>query len=81
MKITRIDIEGDAGFRATLRLLENYLEILVVASRGAEKRLVHARDGNDQFEAAGRLQRALDGCCGTNSMIRDYYRLIRQLAD
>ena len=96
MRITKIEIAGGSRKRsrkgraaAPPALAEisrepnsEYIEVTIISSTAPRrKHLVHAADIDDQWSMAERLQEALDGRRGTNSMIHDVYRIIQMLAD
>ncbi|MBN2583203.1 MAG: hypothetical protein JXL80_09045 [Planctomycetes bacterium] len=86
MRITRVDIEGRQGRFATLvrKTDSEYIEVTVLTPEqpDGEKRLVHARSGDEElWDEARRLQAALDGRRGTNGDIDGYYRELQRLAD
>ena len=81
MKITRMDIEGEAGCRAILRRKDEFIEVELVGPKGVAKQITHAKDEDDQWAVARWTQDRLDGQRGTNSMIHDVFRLIQQLGD
>ena len=83
MRIGRIDVEGDARGR-TVELMRdgaNVTAVVRIDGKVDHTHVVGASQTENLFEMATRIQHALDGCRGTNSMIHDYYRLIQRLAD
>ena len=76
MKIRKIGVEGDAGEGTILRSESG--EIVINTDRASW--VCSARDEDEQWRYAKRLQQKLDGCRGTNSMIHDYFRLIEMVA-
>ena len=86
MRITRVDIEGRRGRFSTLvrKASSEYIEMTILTPQqpDGEKRLVHARSGDQELWAEARnLQTVLDGRLGTNGDIDGYYRELQRLAD
>jgi hypothetical protein len=85
MRITRIDIEGQPGCYATIERKQgsDYIHVALL-TRGNPDGFDHyvmADCDEDIWSMAECMQIALDGQRGTNSMIHDYYREVRRLAD
>ena len=95
MRITSIELAGtsrptlrdgtpglpQAFARLSRKTGEEYIEVELVTPGHTRKHLVHAGDEDDLHSMAQILQQALDGHEGTNSMVHDYLRVIRYLAD
>ena len=85
MRITRIDLEGTEGRYASISRKRDsqYIEVTLLTPEAPDGRdyQVQADSEDDLFAMAERLQQALDGHRGTNSMIHDYYRQLQWLAD
>ena len=85
MRITRIDIEGQAGEYATIERKRDsdYIHVTLL-TRGNPDGFDHyvmADCDEDIWSMAECMQIALDGQRGTNSMIHDYYRELQRFAD
>lgn len=84
MRLTRIDVEGDARGRRAELTRDGANVIAVIRENGemvGNAHIVgHTRE-EDLFELARIVQRALDGYTGTNSEVDDYYRLLQRLAN
>lgn len=82
MMVRRIDVEGEErGRRAQLtRDGANVIATIYIDGKLEQTHVVGHSQEENLFEMARRVQRALDGAQGTNSMIHDYYRLIQRLA-
>jgi len=85
MRITRIDLEGQAGCYATIERQRDsdYIHVALVTrgNPGGFDHYVMADCDEDIWSMAECMQIALDGQRGTNSMIHDYYRELRRFAD
>ena len=83
MRITRIDIEGKTGRYATISRSRgsSRIDISTLTPNATYKINIPADDPDRQWAAAVNLQKELDGYEGTNSMIHDYYNVIRRFAD
>ena len=95
MQITSIELAGTSdhklrngqpGFpRAFAKISrkrgDEYITVELIVRGGDRKHHVLADDADDQYSMAEILQESLDGCVGTKSMIEDYYRVIRWMAD
>ena len=91
MRTTRIDVEGDSGATASIQRKNGsaLIEVTISTPRcgrfGVHNRIRHltvsATDRDEQFKVAEDVQKTLDGCRGTNSMIHDYFRLLETMAD
>ena len=83
MRTTRIDVAGD-GNQMTAELTRYGANIIAVTREGGRMvgnaHIVGHTQEDNLLELARILQRELDGCRGTNSMIHDYYRLLQSLA-
>ena len=77
MRIRKIQVEGDAGKGTVFR--SGVSEIVINTDRASW--VCSARNEDEQWRYAKRLQVTLDGVRGTNSMIHDYYRIIRWVAE
>lgn len=81
MRTTKIEIEGPEG-RATVGREGKLIHIHVYRDpRAADAWVCHARDPEDQEDAARRLHRALEGYDGTRGDLMEYLRVIRTFAD
>jgi hypothetical protein len=83
MRITRIDFEGNSHV-VTITREPHAPEIGVTIVYPNKPRDVFSVDPANTRELWGlvvEIQRLLDGCAGTNSMVQDYLRAIRCLAD
>ncbi|MFO7956313.1 MAG: hypothetical protein R6X33_04380 [Candidatus Brocadiia bacterium] len=82
MRITRIDVRGAAPNRRAELTRDGGNVIASVWVEGeVHSHVVGATRRDDLYEMARRVQHALDGHIGTNSMVHDYFRLIERLAD
>lgn len=83
MKATRIDLEGRQGHYATIRRQGEavVVEYLTPEFPQGRKVLIPAGDEKRLWAAAQDLQRELDGCLGTNSMVHEYFQELQRFAD
>ena len=83
MKITRIDLTGEAGSFAvvTRRSDSQRIDVEVLTPRGNRTDSAMARDYYAQQQLARRIQSALDGYEGTEGDIAEYLRVVQMFAD
>ncbi|MCE5279080.1 MAG: hypothetical protein ABFD92_00125 [Planctomycetaceae bacterium] len=86
MAITRIDFAGGDKKAMTFVTVTRCLGIATITASflTPESHFDVTTDACDRealVHLASRVQRAIDGCRGTNSMIQDYLRMIELLAN
>ena len=60
---------------------DEFITVEILAPGLDRKHQVQPDDEQDQWSMAECLQRTLDGCTGTNSMVHEYLQLIQYFAD
>lgn len=83
MRITRIDFQGNSH-AVTITREPGAPEIgvtIVFPDRPREVFTVDPANSGELWGLVVAIQPLLDGCAGTNSMVQDYLRAIRCLAD